>query len=463
MSINLLNTNLTELQRAVSRQEVTACVVGLGYVGLPLAVVLGTRGFKVLGVDTNPEVIVKCKQGMPYIYERGLQEKLLELLEADLIDFTSDMSATQKADVLFLTVGTPLGPDDQINLLAVQEVSGAIGQGLSRGKLVILKSTVVPGTTRTIVKPILEKISGLVAEEDFGLAFIPERIVEGNALEELPRLPKIIGGLGEKSKRAAKNIFKLIGGPIVMTSSIEIAETAKLFDNIYRDANIALANELAVLCEHIGVDVIEAIEVANNRYSRTNMLFPGGGVGGSCLTKDPYIFAKAAEKRGGGAALIYGARKINDSMPQHFISLVEDAFKEMNKPLSGAKIVVLGYAMKGETNDTRNTPAKPVIEYLKNQRVRIELFDPYVSAEVIQKELGLQKAGQMESAMNNADAVCILCSHKEFASIDLAQLKKSLNHPCAIIDSQHMIEPRKAIAEGFVFRGVGRPPQYFVR
>lgn len=463
MSINLLNSNFNDLQTAVSRREVTACVVGLGYVGLPLAAVLGGCGFVVFGVDSNTDVVARCKKGKPRVYERGLEEKLLELLEADLIDFTLDMSVVQKADVIFMTVGTPLGPDGQIDLLNVQEVSKDIGQGLSKGKLVVLKSTVIPGGTRTIVRPILEKSSRLVAERDFGLAFVPERTVEGNALQELTRLPKIIGSLGERSRRAAKNVFKLIGGPIIIASSLEVAETAKLFDNIYRDANIALVNELAVLCECIGVDIIEAIEVANYRYSRTNMLLPGAGVGGSCLTKDGYIFAKAAEKRGGKPSLIYSIRKINDSMPMHFIELVEDAFKEMKRPLRGSKIVVLGYAMKGETDDIRSTPAKPVVAYLKGHKVKVELIDPYVSAELIQNDVGLKKTDQIEDAISGADAVCILTKHKQFADIDFNKLAKLANRPCAIIDSQHIIDPRKAIAGGFVFRGVGRPQQHFVR
>ncbi len=460
--MNLLTANSKNLREAIKEGKLRACVVGSGYVGLPLCIILGEKGFRVTGVDKNPEVIEKCKEGQSHFYEKGLNQRLLRLVERGMIDFSTDVSATvRRSDVIFITVGTPLAADGTIDITGVEEASKAVGEGLTQGKLVILKSTISIGGARKVVKPILEEVSGLVAERDFGLAFVPERTVEGKALEELPKLPKIVAGAGERSKSAAQRIYTLIGGPIVPVSCFEAAEAAKLFDNVYRDVNIALANELAIMCEHIGVDVVEAIRATNHEYPRTHILTPGIGVGGSCLTKDSYIFAQSFRGRDGDPSLIYQARRLNDSMPWHFIELVEDAFREMNKTISGSHIAVLGYAMKGGTGDTRNTPVKLLVEWLKGKNAAVGLYDPFVNPSVIQRELGIQSASSLNEAVYGADAICLVTDHEEFLNLDLSQLRGYCRQPCAIVDGRHMVNPQNALSQGFTFRGVGRPRQYF--
>ena len=461
--MDLLKASWKDIREGVKVGNIRACVVGLGYVGLPLAIILAERGFVVTGVDINTSVIEKCKEGGTHLYENGLSSRLLSLIEKGMIDFSTDASSgTRQCDVIFVTVGTPLGTDKKIDASALKQVAVAVGRGLERGKLVILKSTVTLGGARQIVKPILEEESGLVAEQDFGLAFVPERTVEGNSLKEVVSLPKIVAGLGDKSRKAAQRIYRMIGGPIVPVSCLEVAEAAKVFDNIYRDVNIALANELAVVCEQAGVDAVEAINAANLKYFRTNILTPGVGVGGSCLTKDPYIMAQvsAGNNGNGNSSLIMKARQVNDSMPQHFVNLVKEAFIEMNKTLAGSHVAVLGYAMKAGTNDTRKTPVKQLIERLKQEKVEVSVYDPFVSPEEIQVELGIRNASSLLDAVHSADAVCIVTDHDEFSNIDLAKLKSYCAEPCAIIDGRHVIEPREAQSHGFVFRGVGRPHQY---
>jgi len=311
------------------------------------------------------------------------------------------------------------------------------------------------------VKPILEDVSKLAAEQDFGLAFVPERTVEGRAMEELVSLPKIVAGVGERSKRAAQMIYRFIGGPLVPVSCLEVAEAAKLFDNVYRDVNIALANELAIACERMGVDAIEAIKAANCEYPRTNILTPGVGVGGSCLTKDSYILAQAYTGKDKSHSLILRARQVNDAMPQHFMSLIKDAFFEMNKALSGSRIAILGYAMKGDTSDTRDTPVKKLVQWLKKENAEVRLYDPLVSSETIHRELGIQKVDSLDEAVRAADAICIVTDHEEFLNLDLSRLRSYCQSPSAIIDGRHMVDPRAALSQGFIFRGVGRPHQCF--
>lgn len=456
--MNLLTANPKDLSKAIEEGSLRACVVGVGYVGLPLCVILGEKGLRVTGIDRNSEVIEKCKKGQVHLHEKGLSQRLLKLIEQEMLDFSTDATGVvRRSDVIFITVGTPLAANDNIDTTGVEGAAMAVGKGLSKGKLVILKSTISIGGVRKIAKPILEEASGLVAEQDFGLAFVPERTVEGKALEELPELPKIVAGLGERSRRAAQDIYCLIGGPIVPVSCLEVAEAAKLFDNVYRDVNIALANELAIFCEHIGVDVIETIKATNHNYPRTHLLIPGIGVGGSCLTKDSYIFARSCGNKNGGTSLIYQARQLNDSMPQHFIELVKDAFHEMHKPVSGSRVAVLGYAMKGETDDTRNTPVRKLVNWLKKENAEMGLYDPFVNPVVIRKESGIHSANSLADAVYGADMICLATDHKEFSNLDLSWLKGCCHEPCAIVDGRHMIAPRDAVSHGFTFRGVGRP------
>ena len=460
--MNLLTASRNDLKKAVSERSLKACVVGLGYVGLPLCVVLGENGFIVTGVDKDQRVIEKCEQGSAPFYEKGLDERLTKLIQRGMVNFSKDISAVvHDSSVIFAAVGSPLASDGKIDLTAIKEVMTAIGKGLTKGKLVITKSTLLVGGTRKIVKPILEDVSGLVAEQDFGLAFVPERTVEGEALEELVKLPKIVAGVGKRSRKTAQTVLAFIGGPIVPVSCIEVAEAAKLFDNIYRDVNIALANELAINCERLGVDAIEAIKAANHRYHRTNILTPGVGVGGSCLTKDPYIFTQTSIRKNNHPSLILQSRQINDSMTQHFMSLIKDAFLEMKKELSGSNIAVLGYAFKGGTSDTRKTPAKKLVQWLKKENALVRLYDPFVSNETTQREVGVRIANSLDEAVQGADAICIVTDHDEFLNLDLSRLRSYCQNPSAIIDGRHIVKPQAALSQQFIFRGIGRPHRCF--
>lgn len=455
--MNLLVMSQEELKQAVREGGVRACVVGLGYIGLPLSVILSERGFLVTGVDKNKQVVATSRKGKTSFFEKDLDQRLGQALKQGRLAFSLDIAGSVKAaDVILVTVGTPLDSDRTADTKTLEAVARDIGKELSEGKLVIIKSTVPVGGTRRIVKPILEKMSGLVAERDFGLAFIPERTVEGKALEELVSLPKIVGGLGDRSKKAARAVYSIIGEPVVPVEYLEVAETAKLFDNIYRDVNIALANELAIVCEGLGVDVTEAIRAANYKYQRTNLLKPGVGVGGSCLTKDSYIFSLNG-KAAGEHSLLMRARQINDSMPRHFTGLVKDAFLEMGKQLSGSLVAVLGYAMKSGTSDTRNTPAKQVIDQLKEAGARVRLYDPLVSTETTLGEVAIANTGSIDEAVADADAVCIVTDHNEFKNLNLARIKNLINNPSALIDGRGIVNPSLAKAEGLVFRSIGHP------
>ncbi|MCK9356172.1 MAG: nucleotide sugar dehydrogenase [Dehalococcoidia bacterium] len=460
--IDILGIEASDFGRALEEGAVTACVVGLGYVGLPLAVILAERGFRVVGVDQNRGVLDACEAGLPSIHEEGLRERLGGVIRARRIQFSDDLAGSvRRSNLVVVTVGTPLTESRQIDLTGVRAAAAGIAAGLRQGTLVVFKSTMAVGGTRNTVEPILESISGMRAERDFGLAFVPERTVEGKALYELPRLPKIVGGLGERSSRAAAMVFSVVGGPIVTVSRPEVAEMAKLFDNIYRDVNIALANELAVCCEAAGVDAIETIGAANEGYERTHLLMPGPGVGGSCLTKDSYIFAASFSDNGCSPRLMMEARRINDGMPGHLAELTRDALAEMGKTLVGARVAVLGYAMKSGTDDVRGTPVRPYVRWLREQGVDVVVYDPLISAGVVTREVQVAQSPTLEEAVAGASVVCLATDHRDFSALDITALKSAMATPCALVDARHVVDPVAVMHAGFVYRGVGRPASFF--
>jgi len=442
-----------EIARRFTDEGLDITVVGLGYIGCVLATILADQGQNVFGLELRESVVESVNKGRPPFYEPGLDETLRRVVDRGKLTATTDPSqSVARSDVIFVTVGTPIDRRKKVVFEYLDGAITAVGQNLSRGSVVVLKSTVPPLTTERRVLPLLERESGLVASRDFGLAFVPERTVEGRALRELRSLPKIVGGIDSKSTSVVATIVGLIGGKVIPVSKPRVAEAAKLFDNIYRDVNIALANELAIFCEKVQVDFVEAARAANNEYPRTHLLMAGPGVGGSCLTKDPYIFLQA----GGNLpekSLILWARMINDRMPTHVVELVADALREAGKSLSGSKIAVLGYAFKGNTDDTRNTPVAPLVDLLHNGGASTCIYDPYVRMD--------RMTATIEECLDDADCVVVATDHDEFRTLSLDLLEKRTAKPHAVVDTRHIFYPEEAMRRGFVYRGVGRPSSGF--
>ena len=271
----------------------TIAIFGIGYIGLPLTAAFANVGFKVIGVDINQERVEQLKKGFIPLFEPGVKETLERC--KDSIEFTSDPSyAMKKADAAFITVGTPLKDDKDPDYSYVDSCIEQIGKNLRKGHLIVLKSTVILGTTEEHVMPQLEKLSGLNAGKDFFLAFCPERTMEGVALQELYALPKIIGGINDESASKTKEIVEKLGGKVTIVSSPKVAEMCKLADNLYRAMNIAFANELGEVCRAGGINASEMVATVNKEFGRTNVFLPGLGADGPCLTKDPHIFRYSA-------------------------------------------------------------------------------------------------------------------------------------------------------------------------
>ena len=364
--------------------------------------------------------------------------------------------AASLSDVVIICVGTPVDSQRKPDLGALVSAAGEVGRGLRRGALVILKSTVSPGTTEDTLAPILEKKSGLRAGRDFGLAHVPETTLEGLALLGYRTLPKTVGGVDEMSSKAAAEVFSLFNVPTYIFSSPKITEAAKLFQNIYRDVNIALANELALASESLGLDISRVIE-ASLTEPKTHLLSPGPGVGGYCLPKDSYYLTFPARNAGFRPRLITAARSVNDGMPMHVVGLVKEAYAVLGKQTAGSPACVLGVAFKGNTADTRDSPSLGVVRALLRMGMKVQAHDPLADLDSIPL---LRKASlrskNLRAATKGAESLIVLTDHLEYRSLvpsDLPRLSRKLR---IVVDSRGLFDPSDVTKLGLIYRGVGR-------
>lgn len=425
-------------------KSVDICVVGLGYVGLPSALIFAYKGYRVVGIDVNEHRVSMLVRGALYISEPKLKEILLEVLENDRFRTTTDYAIISECNAVIIAVPTPVSGGVADLSYLVNALEG-IRKRLKKGHLVVIESTVPPGTTSGLAKNILEG-SGLRVEEDFYLAHVPERIAPGRAVEELLNVPRVVGGVGPKSAERAVELYSRVN-PRLYPTDATTAEFVKLIENTFRDLNIAFANLIALIAERLGIDVYEAIRLANT-HPRVNIHWPGAGVGGPCLTKDPYMLASLAPDLW-AVELIRLARRINEYMPRHMIELVERALTDNGINMAEAKIAVLGIAYKGGVDDTRESPAKYIIRGFLEKGLRVIAYDPYTV-----ETFGAQRADSLEEVVQNADAVVIVTDHPEFKNLDLEKLAKLMRRKI-IVDGRRAVDPYNAYRAGFRYYGVG--------
>jgi len=424
-------------------------VFGLGHIGLPTAALFAKVGFNVIGVDINPDIVDSINKGISPIIEPGLDELLLEVVKKGKLKATINGEyAAKEANTMIIVVPTPLSADKSSDLSAVISASKTISKGLRKGDLVIVESTVPPSTCEKIVLPILEK-SGLKVSRDFGLVYTPERALPNNTIYEMTNNARVIGGIDrESAERATKLYNKITKGEIVKVKDIITAEMVKLMENTYRDTNIALANELAIICESLGIDAIDAIEAANY-HPRVNLHIPGPGVGGHCLSIDPYFIVEMAEANKVPARLIRTARQINEEMPYHVLQIIEDALNDIHVDIRDATIGILGVAYKGNVADTRETPSKPLIDALLQKGSKVAAHDPYVKKEII-KGMGAEPVTLKEAL--NCDCTVLMTDHDEYREIEPEMVNGKI-----FVCTRPILRPEKFREKGVIFKGVGRP------
>lgn len=387
------------------------CVLGLGYIGLPTASTFATHGLQVVGVDVNPLVVETLSEGNLHIHEPGLRTLVQAALRSGNLVIRQE---PEPADAFIIAVPTPfyddpgnLQGDKSADMSYVRAASQSIVPHLRSGSLVILESTSPPRTTADIVAPILEQ-SGLKAGQDFFLAYSPERVLPGQILRELVDNARVIGGITPASANAGRDLYSIfVRGEIVLTDATT-AEMVKLMENTYRDVNIAIANEFARLADRFGVDVWEAIQIAN-RHPRVRILNPGPGVGGHCISVDPWFLVEAAPDI---TPLIRTARQVNDAQPHLVLELVRRALSD---DLTGRQVAVLGLAYKPDVDDLRESPAIEVAHLLVQNGARVDAFEPYKTGAVLD---GLNTVSSLTAALEGAEALLLLVGHSAFRSLD---------------------------------------------
>ncbi len=410
-------------------------IVGLGYIGLPLLAALANVGYKVMGVDINQDKLQRLMQDYEAdIYEPGLNETLKQCRSR--IEFTSSLKCLlTECNTIMITISTPLAEEGTLNLSQINDVITEIGKGLRKEQVIILKSTLLPGTTKQIALK-LQEISGLEAGRDFYVAFCPERTVEGISLHELRTLPKIIGGISIVSTDRAARIVERLGGRIIRVSCPEVAEVCKLIDNAYRALNIAFANEIGEICEKIGIDAYEAAYASNEYYDRTNLFRAALGAGGPCLSKDPEALARFANDLGVDGKVINSVITKNKESTLRVALVISSFLKEkrVKKPI----ISLIGLTFKGfpETDDVRNSPTIIIYSALRNRfkGAEFKFYDP-----IVKNFLNNSVCQTLEEAIKDSNVVAFLVNNRALVGIDADFVLNNASRPLMVVDCWHNI------------------------
>lgn len=367
------------LLKKIDNQEIVVGVLGLGYVGLPLAVEAGKAGFKTIGFDTNIEKADSVNQGRNYIRDVA-DSDLKMLVEKGMLVATTDFTDLDKVDFVAICVPTPLDAHQAPDINHVESSARSIAEHLHKGMIVVLESTTYPGTTEELVRPILES-SGLKCGEDFFLGFSSERISPGNATYNIKNIPKVVGGIGADAGELISAMYEaLLGNKVFRTSSPTVAEMSKLLENSYRNVNIGLVNEFAIFCNEMGIDIWEVIEAAKTKPFGFAPFYPGPGLGGHCIPVDPHYLNYKANKHNFHFSIIEASTEINDYMPDYCVRRIGETLnRRFRKPLNESRILILGIAYKQDIDDYRESCAIRIIDKLHAEGAQIMFFDPYIS------------------------------------------------------------------------------------
>ena len=354
-------------------------VVGLGYVGLPLAVEKAKAGFKTIGFDVQSEKVGLVNQGHNYIGD-VVDSDLKKLVEEGMLTATTDFSFVKDVDFIAICVPTPLDSHQEPDISYVKSSTESISKYLTKGTMVVLESTTYPGTTEELIKPILEQGSGLKCGEDFYLGFSPERVDPGNLIYKTKNTPKVVGAIGKDATEVIATMYRaVLEGEVCEVSSPAIAEMEKILENTYRNINIGLINELTMLCQKMGISMWEVIDAAKTKPYGFQAFYPGPGLGGHCIPLDPYYLTWKAREYGFHTSMIENSMIINDKMPEYCVERASKILNKKKKAMNGSKVLVLGVAYKQDIDDYRESPALRVIEVLKREKAEVDFYDPWIS------------------------------------------------------------------------------------
>lgn len=433
-----MNNYCTSLDKKIKARQAKICVLGLGYVGLPLAVALSKKDFFVYGLDNNISRINNLKNGIRYIVDVDPKDVTDAIAKKKFFP-TSDEKILADADVVIICVPTPLRRVKIPDISYIVQAAKTIKHYLRKNQLIILESTSFPTTTREVVLPILEK-SGLNAEQDFFLCFSPERVNPGDAKFPLTKIPKIVGGLSSSSALLARTLYRTIIKNVSIVSSPEVAESAKLLENTFRLVNIALVNEFAIVAHKLGISVWEVIEAAKTKPFGYMPFYPGPGCGGHCIPDDPLYLSWKARKLGFKTKMIDLASSLNRFMPGYVVKRLEELMRKKGIPLRKAKILIMGVAYKKDVKDLRESPALDIINYLRQKKVQLSYFDPLIPYIDI-KSLKMKGSKFSPVILRKYDCVVIVTDH---TTVDYRFLQK---HARCIFDTRNVYKKRYANVE----------------
>jgi UDP-N-acetyl-D-glucosamine dehydrogenase len=426
-----------KLLKKIQEKTIRVGVVGLGYVGLPLAVEKAKAGFRTIGFDVQREKVDMVNAGHNYIGD-VVDSDLKNLVDEGMISATTDFSFIKEMDFIAICVPTPLDKHQQPDISYVQRSVEQIACHLQKETMVVLESTTYPGTTEELVKPILEAGSGLRCGMDFYLGFSPERVDPGNLIYKTKNTPKVVGGIGGNATKVIAAMYRaVLDGDVFEVSSPAVAEMEKILENTYRNINIGLVNELAMLCERMGISLWEVIEAAKTKPYGFQAFYPGPGLGGHCIPLDPYYLSWKAREYGFHTSMIESSMMINDRMPEYCVERAGRILNHHEKSLKNARILILGVAYKQDIDDYRESPALRVIEALRNEQAQVEYYDPYICAYRYKGETvkGLETISP--AVIASCDLVMITTAH---SNVDYAMIQR---HAKAVFDTKNVMKDLK--------------------
>ena len=420
------------LKNKIENRDAQIGVIGLGYVGLPLAMEFVRAGFHVTGIDVDQEKVKKLNRGENYIQDIK-DESVKNAVEMNQLSATSDFSVIQNLDAIFICVPTPLNKQKNPDISFINQVMENMKDFIHHDMIVVLESTSYPGTTRELILPEMES-KGLKVGHDFYLCFSPERVDPGNEKYKTANTPKILGGVTPKCGEMGEFLYETIVEQVVRVSSPETAEMVKLLENTFRAINIGLANEVAIMCEKLGINVWEVIDAAATKPFGFMKFTPGPGLGGHCIPIDPHYLSWKLKMLDYNARFIELAGEINTSMPLHMVDLLREGLNRKRKAISGSQILVIGVAYKKNVNDVRESPALDVMKLLENDGAELSFYDPYVSFVGLNGNRMMGMETLSKESLNNSDAIVIMTDHDQ---IDFQFVVENGN---LIIDSRNVIK-----------------------
>lgn len=458
--MNPLNKTMIEMTKEelndnIQSGNIRVCVVGIGRIGLPTALSFANSGFYTHGMDINENLVEKINNKIfPLKDEPGYDVMFDKVTNEKKFVATSNFkNVVSDSDVILLSLPTPMNSSNIPDYSALKSVGKQLHDHLNKGSLVIVESTIEPGFVENTLIPIIEgDDQKLKAGKDFAIGVCPETANPGEILNDFENLPRLVGAIDEKTRNMITEIYRhVFTVDLIPMPNCKTANAVKLTTNVFRDLNIAFVNELSILFEKLGIDIMTVLEAAKTKYN-FQIHYPGPGVGGPCLPVNSYQYLNTAKEVGLSLKLVEEGRKINESMPSHVIQLLSDAFDEQNKSLNGSTILLLGVSYKPNIKDIQISPAQDIVEKLKELNVNIRIYDPYYKSENV---FGIDTESNLIDALPNSDGIILVTSHKEFHNIEPKFLKSKLRNS-VFIDSGCILDQNEAINAGLIYRGIGR-------